>query len=331
MSSNERVDRILRLISVLQSGRSHNSGQLARLCGVSRRTIFRDLATLQESGLRIVFDETRQGYSLAPQTYLPPTDFTLPEALALLVLCRELGDGDHGIPFLRAAQSAGLKLVGSLPQTMREYVGDVASAIAIRLDVRNRESPDPSRYEELVQALSQRRHVRIRYNSFSERKEIGTLLSPFRMLFRRRSWYVIGRSSLHRAIRTFNVGRITALELLETQYRIPPRFDLDRYLGDAWNLIREPDRPLAVRIRFSAIVASNVEEVRWHRTQRMERDPDGALVFCARVEGMREIVWWILGYGEQAEVLEPPELRAEVVRRIEAMRAMYDGRPAPPA
>jgi proteasome accessory factor B len=214
---------------------------------------------------------------------------------------------------------------------MREYVGDVASAIVIRLDARNREAPDPTRYEELVQALSQRRHVRIRYRSFAERKEIGTLLSPFRMLFRRRSWYVIGRSSLHRAIRTFNVGRIVALELLETQYRIPPRFDLDRYLGDAWNLIREPDRPLAVRIRFAPLVASNVEEVRWHRSQQTEREPSGALLFRARVEGMQEIVWWILGYGEQAEVLEPPELRTEVARRIEAMRSLYDGRPAPPA
>ena len=48
--------------------------------------------------------------------------------------------------------------------------------------------------------------MRLQYSSFAEAAEICTRVSPYRLLFSRRSWYVIGRSSLHRAVRTFNVG-----------------------------------------------------------------------------------------------------------------------------
>ena len=41
------------------------------------------------------------------------------------------------------------------------------------------------------------------------------------------------------------------------------------------------------------------------------------------VEGLREISWWILGYGDQAEVLEPRELRNMVADRVRGMAATY--------
>ena len=115
MVSLERIHRLLKLIELLQSGQTHNAKQLAEQCGVSRRTIFRDLNTIQDSGIRVHYDEARQGYSVPSTAFLPPTDFTLDEALSLLVLCGELGGGTQSIPFLRSARTAALKLLSSLP------------------------------------------------------------------------------------------------------------------------------------------------------------------------------------------------------------------------
>ena len=67
-----------------------------------------------------------------------------------------------------------------------------------------------------------------------------------------------------------------------------------------------------VRIRFEPGVAGNVAEVHWHKTQRVKFNRDGSLDFRARVSGIDEIAWWILGYGDQAEVLAPPELRERI-------------------
>ena len=76
-------------------------------------------------------------------------------------------------------------------------------------------------------------------------------------------------------------------------------------------------------VRFSRLVAQNVAEVNWHKTQRLDWRDDGTLDFQVTVAGLNEISWWILGYGDQAEVLQPPELRRMVAERTRRMAAMY--------
>jgi predicted DNA-binding transcriptional regulator YafY len=71
------------------------------------------------------------------------------------------------------------------------------------------------------------------------------------------------------------------------------------------------------------LVAQNVAEVNWHKTQRTVPRDDGALDFHVTVSGLNEISWWILGYGDQAEVLQPPELRQLVAGRAKRMAEMY--------
>lgn len=322
MSGLQRIQRLLRLVEVLQSGRALNSAQLSEFCGVSRRTVFRDVETLRDSGVAVHFDEERQGYSMSSNRMLPSANFTLAETLSLLVLCQELSDERRGIPFQSAARSAALKLLSNLPHHLLEYLCQRMETIAVRIDAHSGQQAAAPHFELLTQAASERKQVRIHYNSLTEWTQITTVLSPYRILFSRRSWYVIGRSSLHRSIRTFNLGRIQNAERLATRYTIPQRFTLDRYLGNAWHLIRSKPREDVV-IRFRKQVASNVAEVGWHKTQTLRWNGDGTLDFHATVDGMGEILWWILGYGAQAEVIEPPELRRMVASHVGQLANIY--------
>ena len=88
-------------------------------------------------------------------------------------------------------------------------------------------------------------------------------------------------------------------------FEIPRGFSLERYLGNAWHLIPEPGPDHDVLIRFSPMVARNVAEVAWHKTQQLTWNDDRSLDFQVRVSGLNEISWWILGYGDQAEVRKP--------------------------
>ena len=327
MASVERIHRMLRMVELLQSGRTYNSPQLAELLGVSRRTVFRDLSTLQEAGIHFIYDDAAQSYSLPAPVILPPTNFSVEESLSMLVLCHALGNEDTGIPFHRSARTAALKLLSNLPAHLREYVGEMTGLIAIRLDARNPLDTSKPHFDLLTESLDKRRKVRIRYRSLYDKSEITTLLSPYRLLFQGRGWYVIGRSSLHREVRTFNIGRILDSEFVSDHYKIPPRFSLERHLGNAWSLIRGRDREQKVVVRFQPKVAQNVAEVQWHRTQRIEWNEDGTLDFHVTVDGLSEIVWWILGYGDQAEVLKPAALRKEMKRHVTAMQATYARKP----
>jgi predicted DNA-binding transcriptional regulator YafY len=323
MSSVEKIRRILKLVELLQSGRTYNSSMLAELCGVSRRTIFRDLRALEASGSGTVYNQRLGGYRLPRKLLLNSTDFTLEEALSLLVLCCELGNTQTGIPFQRAARDAALKLLSNLPTHMQDVVGGTAELISVRLEPRGDFEDGQHIFELMTRSCSSKRKVRIQYRSLAEEQVISTVVSPYRVVFLRRSWYVIGRSTLHRAVRTFHIGRIEQVDSLEATFEVPPRFSVDRYFGDAWSMIREPGQRHEVVVRFQKMVAHNVGEVRWHKNQKLVWNQDGSLEFHVIVDGLREIMWWILGYGDQAEVLQPKTLRDEVRRRVESMARTY--------
>jgi proteasome accessory factor B len=317
-----RICRLLKLIGLLQAGRGHNTDALAEACSVSRRTIFRDLDLLRLAGVPLVFDVQQQCYHIPGTYFLPPTNFTPEEALALLVLCNDLG-GESRLPFFEPAQRAAMKLAGSLPEKLREHLRATGDVVRVKLDPNNPLESSRPVFEQLLQATRERRCVRIRYQSLAEDKHISTRLQPYRLLFSRRSWYVIGRASLYRGTRTFNLGRIHRLEVLDEPYQIPRGFNLDRYLRNAWHLIPEKGPDCEVTVRFGKLVAQNVAEVAWHKTQQVHFRPDGRLDFQVTVSGIHEISWWILGYGDQAEVLGPPELRRLVAQRAARMAQQY--------
>lgn len=307
---------------MLQSGRGSNAAVLAERLGVTPRTIFRDLEVLREAGVPLSYDEAEQRYRI-PVTYLlPATNFTPHEALALVILCHELGD-KAGLPFQASAGQAALKLESTLPPRLRTLVREQAGAVRIRLPPSTQLDGHEATYQQLVNAVAARRPVRITYRSFTEWQEIKTKLSPYQLLFSRRSWYVVGRSSLHREVRLFSLLRITSIETLDEMFKPPARFSMDRFLRNAWHLIPEPGPDRRVVLRFEKMVAHNVAEVMWHKTQSVQWEPDGRLRFEATVSGLKEIAWWILGYGDQVEVLEPKELRQEICARIGRMAERY--------
>ena len=279
-----RIHRLLQLIGLLQAGRGYNAEALAQACGVSRRTVFRDLDLLRHSGVPLAFDEKQQCYRIPGACLLPPTNFTPEEALALLVLCHELGNG-CGAAVSRSGPHRGGEA--------RKQPARPAPRATAQRHLRRAHPPAAQQsadgcqpvYEQLLEAIANRHSVRIRYGSLKEQKEIVTRLSPYRLFFSRRSWYVVGRSSMHRAKRTFNLGRISQIEPLDDHFQIPRGFSIERYLRNAWHMIPEKGRDREVVVRFSKLVAQNVAEVNWHKTQRLVFHDDGSLDY--HVDGFR--------------------------------------------
>lgn len=318
----KRISRLLQLLQTLQSGQGDNADRLARTCRISRRTLFRDLETLKAAGVPLEFDSQTGRYLIAGDFFLRPTNFTAAEALSIIALASRLG-GESNTPFFGSARSAALKLESSLPPALRRELKSVAQAIDLRLPAADAIAGQEPVYETLVNAIAERRVTNVIYQSLTEWEVIETKLRPYQLVFNRHSWYVIGGSSIHRGVRTFNLGRIQRIELLKQKYVRPRGFNLERYLGNAWNLIPHSGADDHVVVRFAPMVAKNVAEVAWHRTQRIEYLADGSIDFHVDVSGLAEIVWWILGYGDQAEVLAPAKLRRLVAQRAMNLHGLY--------
>lgn len=316
-----RLERILRLLTVLQSGRNYRPTELAAELNVSRRTIFRDLEMLYKAGIPCYYNDEKGGYAIDDGIFLPPLNLKLSEALSLLLVAR-LAGGDEGLPLQRQAGQAAFKIESVLPSHIRRHCGMVLNSMSARFAARAQHSGLDGVMTLLQQAIQQQRKVSLVYGSLWDKQQVETTLSPYHLHFAQRAWYVMGESSLHGAVRTFKLSRIAEIKMLEQGYVLEKPFRLDAYLGDAWQMIPEGQMH-EVKLRFAGRVAKNVAEVVWHHKQRLTWHGDGSLTFEVRVDGLREISWWVLGYGDQVEVVAPEGLRQMIADAAENMVSIY--------
>ena len=315
---SSRVSRVVQLLTTLSKAggaKGYTTGELSRMFGVSRRTLFRDLKEIHDIGIQPLFSSSRRGYALPPEQYLPPINLNLQEALGLLLLVHKMRSQIQ-MPFKHSALLAAMKIESCLPPKVRRYCESALARISAKAGA---QAPAPTTpgldniFALLQSAAAQRRKVYIDYNSLFDGKVIHCELSPYHLLYNQRAWYVVGHSSLHKTIRTFKLNRIRNAEMLEERFDNDgePGFDLAEYLGCAWSMIPE-GKMYNVRLRFAPKVANNVAEVQWHKTQKVVRNPDGSATVDFRVDGLGEITWWILGYGDQVKILSPAELRKTI-------------------
>jgi predicted DNA-binding transcriptional regulator YafY len=146
--------------------------------------------------------------------------------------------------------------------------------------------------------------------------EPGFLFEPYTLLFSQRAWYTIGHHGQRGEVRCLKLNRFSQCQLTEMTYEIPKGFTVGKHLGNAWRMIRGR-KTYEVELHFDAEFAETVADTHWHPTQETIWQDDGSLIFRCKVDGLDEIVWWILSMGPHCVVKKPTEL-AERVRDLAA-------------
>jgi proteasome accessory factor B len=303
-----RLPRLLQLVTLLQSGRAKSVADLTAELGVSRRTLFRDLNALEHAGVPYYHDPAT-GYRIAASYYLPPINLTVPEVLGLMLLAKGAA-AQRKRPLLGPALSAISKLASTVPEPIRSACAEVMDRVSIQHPAQADGDGESRHYTLLQRCIDEGRACRVSYTSPTDGADTFRF-DPYVLHFCSRAWYVIGYSHRHEEDRMLKLVRIGDLEALNVRFDKPPAYRAADKLGQAWQMIRE-DKLYDVELEFSPLVATNVSEVRWHESQRHEIFSDGRCRMRFRVDGLREIAWWICGYADQVRVLKPTELRAKV-------------------
>jgi predicted DNA-binding transcriptional regulator YafY len=304
-----RINRVIEILTTLQAGRSYTVSDLSEMFGTSRRTIFRDLKELQAIGVPYHYDTKTGGYTIAPEFFLPPADLNLREALSLLLLAHKVCDQIQ-LPFKKSALLAALKIQNNLPDEVKQYCNSALRNISTGVNTRalfRQDALFDKVFVQLQEAIAKKRKVNIRYCPFFESGAVKTELCPYRLFYNNQKWHVLGRSSAHDNVRTFELNCIKELTITDECFLVDEDFDVSEYLDRAWSMVPE-GRIYHVKLHFLPKVANNVVEVRWHKT----RNDDGSAIVEFRVDGLNEITWWVLGYGDQVRVLAPKALRERV-------------------
>lgn len=221
-----RIARLTAILTRLQSGKLVNAKQLSDLFSVSVRTIYRDMKTLELSGVPIYTQEGK-GYRLMDGYILPPVMFTEYEANALITaehLIKKTGDtsliGEYStaIDKIKAVLRAGIKQKSTLLSQR------IAVSPAFLKDRRS------DSLTQVQAALTNFKLLTITYQSGTCKDLIEREIEPFALYYSlEESWLLIAFCRLRNDFRMFRLDRVKSLKVSETIFP-PHKMTLASYL-----------------------------------------------------------------------------------------------------
>jgi predicted DNA-binding transcriptional regulator YafY len=319
----DRLARLLRVASILYSAGSGDQGvpvtEIARLTGMTTRTVYRDINALDQELAIPIFSAGRGRYGIERKYFLPPLRLSVPEAIVLFLAARLIARWSD--EYDQAVVSAFTKLADLLPQPIARHV----AATMLVVGEHSPNEPFTRAFSTVARGWSEGRVVEIDYEP-SEGPRRSTRVHPYFLEpdAALRTVYLIGLDETAEALRTFKIERIRSATLTSDRYEIPDDFDPDRYLAHSWGIWSSEGTPTEeVRLRFDSSVARRVREAVWHRSQRLVELAGGGVELTFTVAGIVEIRPWILSWGDGVEVLSPPSLRESVASAVSKAAARY--------
>jgi predicted DNA-binding transcriptional regulator YafY len=185
----------------------------------------------------------------------------------------------------------------------------------------------PQVLEDLHKALLEQRRVVIHYTPPAAGTAKVYTLDPYQIYFKRRALYLDAYDTQDKIYKVFRVNRIS--EVQPTGMLVARRADYNfaqRHRHAFSVFVGEAVQ--RVRVRFAKRIAPLIRETCWHHSQQITEEPDGSLLFEVEVSEPREVGWWVLQWGAEAEVLEPESLRQELRETAQRLLRLYAKRAA---
>lgn len=316
----KRLAQLLQILERIQGRGRWDVTELAHDIGCSERTVYRHLDALKAYGVGLEYDPVRECYKLHTSFQFPAINVTEEEALgqataSAITKATGLDIGSGAGP---VSQKLAVKSEDNIAQILDD--GDKLFTV-MGLQLANHRM-----HREIIRtaqwALLKHRKLIGTYKSPYQPQPRRLELSPYRICLIKQSWYLIAKPSDSDLPHTYRLARFQSLKMTNTFAPMDDEFDIKRYFGDAWAVYRG-DTKYAVEILFTPDAGDLVTETEWHHSQKATRHKDGSVTLSFQVDGLNEIVHWVLGWSNRAKVLQPPELQLKVRDYLKQALGLY--------
>jgi proteasome accessory factor B len=314
INRGERLTAIERML--FRNSQGLRAVEIAKACGVDRRTIYRDLGMLEKLGIPLTQQDGR--FFINHNYYLSSVRLTFHEAIALFLAIRVFArNARQQNP---AIVSALNKIGVALPEPLSSHVNYIADWV--------RGNPVDRNYVQILETITdawiERRKVKIWGGGRSGDMYSSDFLVYFIEPMTTGNLYVIGSEELTGSVKALKIEAIKRAKLLDTRYEIPTDFDRRPYLESVWGIMSgEGDERSKIELAFSTDLTPLIRERLWHNSQQIEILEDKRCTLSLEVSDWRELLPWIRSWGAQVEVLKPQELRKELEKEADKMVGLY--------
>jgi len=316
-----QLNRLIFIDRLIRQGAYPNCSSIAEEYEVSSRTIMRDIEYMRDMHQApIEYDQAKRGYYYTePNYYLKAIDIKESDLFAICIAEKAL-EQYANTPIYNKLATVFDKLRAFLPERITvntswadtHYTFMRESATAI----------NPGVWETVSQSLRTHTQLRILHQKAGSEKAASRTVDPYHIVNYRGNWYLIGFCHLRNAILRFAISRIQKAELTNRTFIIPEDFDFESYMGSHFGIMTDEEE-YTVRVWFSADQAPYVTERIWHSQQRIVEQSGGSIVLSFPTNSLFEVKRWILSWGADAKVLEPPFLAEQVADELRRAKKLY--------
>jgi len=301
--------------------------QLEEKLECSTATVERYLTELRDTyGQKGEYVREYKGYQLNKENddiEFPSHLFTTQEINALLIVDQLIDDLEPG--FLKDDMR-------SVKSHLNRIKSHFSSALVLdenrirMINIGKRKSKN-NNLSQITQAVLQRKLISITYNSRStETHTSSRVLSPQRLTHYRDNWYLDAWCHEKQELRTFSLERIENLMMLNSDHQTKVinlnDKQLDAHYRKTFGIFGGQVQHWA-KLKFTPHRAQWVSEELWHQDQIEMWLDDGSYQLEIPYGSDLELIGDILKYGDQVEVIAPPELRKKLKQQIKQLSEIY--------
>ncbi|WP_109508247.1 helix-turn-helix transcriptional regulator [Nocardioides speluncae] len=323
-----RSSRLVSILLLLQARGRLTAQELADELEVSLRTVYRDMDALSTAGVPVYAEQGRAGgYRLVDGYRTRLTGLTDGEARSLFLVglpgaARALGlEGD--------AAAAELKLLAALGGDQRARAGRLRERFHVDLPGWYRDADDTPHLAALAEAVLGDRWVSVTYRRWEAPREVERTLAPYGLVLKNGTWYAVAATRDRDGTRTYRVSNILALQPTSEAFKRPSDFDL----ADHWtrHLAAFDARRITgtATIRIAPTLVRRLSDFGDPELRRAAAGgavgDDGWTRAVLNIESVDHAARQLIGHGTEVEVVDPPELRAELGRRGASLVETYAG------
>ncbi|MES2444011.1 MAG: WYL domain-containing protein [Pseudomonadota bacterium] len=309
-----RASRLLAILILLQLRVRLTAEALAEEFEVSVRTIYRDIDSLSAAGIPVYGERgPGGGFQLLDGYRTRLTGLASDEAEAMPMI--GLPGPAAALGLGAAASRARGKLMASLAPAMSEDAGRMSARFHLDSVDWYREEAPVTHLPALARAVLDQRVAAMTYESWTATGD--WTVEPLGLVLKAGGWYLVAQGG--GKVRLFNVAMIHALRVGEARFERPAGFDLATWWADELARFEAGLRPGVATVRATPLGMKRLAQLGAYAAKAVRAAEDG--VVRLPIETMEQAAVALLGIGPELEVLDPPELRAQLRTLAEAIAA----------
>lgn len=309
----KRFDRIVAILIQLQSKKIVKAQELADRFEVSLRTIYRDIRTLEASGVPI-YSEAGVGYALMEGYRLPPVMFTKEEVSSFIAaekLMQKFTDPSLGTHYA----SAMYKLKSVLRSTDKDWLSNIESKILMHAAEPLFNDNSPNTLTVLFESIAEKKQILLSYKTLEAEEPTNRNIEPVGVFHDHNNWYFLGYCHLRKDYRQFRTDRIQGIKKMDCDFTIE-HDSLETYLKKS-----ETIPTIKVRILIEKKIAKYLASERKYHGFVSEKEVDGQIEMTFMSRDIENgFPRWFLMFGDYAKILEPERLKVRALELLEINR-----------